>query len=198
MYLAGVSGGTLSGNLVYGAGPYTQFLTETGAGVSGVTGLADGVTDLDNPLTLFLPSDGLVAARPASGSVLDQATWTGAAGQAWQALPTQAFAPALSGPPAGLFSLADAGNGKAAGNANSTAAGAAVDKEAPALSNGAPPADQLWALGLIDGNTNNVLDDLSGYALNVIGGYTSPGTQLCQWYAGAAGNQDWEVVHRPR
>ena len=57
IHLSDVSGGTLSGNIVYGAGPYTYFLNEAGENVTGVTGLTDGTLDIDNPLTFFPARD---------------------------------------------------------------------------------------------------------------------------------------------
>ena len=191
VYLADDSGVTLSGNLVSGAGPYTQQLVEAATGVTGATGLTSGVTQIDAPLVFYLGYDGLVMDQPATGSVLDQATWTGGNTQKWITTP----APAAPG----YATLTDSSNGQFVGNAGSTATGANIVQETPAYASGTsnPAADQLWDFGAIDQNTVNILNDLSGYAVNVLYGATYPGAGLCQYTPGNAPNQDFYTLVPP-
>ncbi len=54
LYLRNISGVSLSGNLLSGAGPFTRTLQNTDATVTNATGLVNGTIQIDNPLAFSL------------------------------------------------------------------------------------------------------------------------------------------------
>ncbi len=53
LYLRNISGVSLSGNLLLGAGPFTKTIQNTDATVTNATGLVNGTTQVDNPLAFL-------------------------------------------------------------------------------------------------------------------------------------------------
>ncbi len=201
VWLSDDAGVSLSGNIVSGAGPYTKFLVEVKTNVTNATGLTSGIVQVDNPLSFYLAYDGLVMDQPSSGSILDQAAWTGGKNQQWLTLP----APSTPG----FATLTDTSNGKYVGNGTSTAPSASIVLETQAWTGGVPVAEQLWNFDVIDAATTNLLNDYSSgnstgnyspgnpSVINVLSGSSAAGTKLGQWYPGNGQNQNFTVLSPP-
>jgi hypothetical protein len=188
IFLSDVAGGLISGNVISGAGPYTQWFTGLGENVTDVSGLANGSLGIDNPLAFFFVLDQQVLAALPANALAQRASWKGDAGQLWLA---QA---AASAP--GSFTLQSGLSGLYLGNAGSRIFLSNVFLEPDQAKDGNASPTQLWNDNYINEHDNYLANAFSLLALAAPAG--SPATNVLQAPPGDSRDQGIRVGTPPR